>query len=160
MSSQNINYRVKLEMFNIFLFKSIFVFTTCPFLVFAQHLLMHHRQFYKMSNKSMVGNVTETQKVEDYLDCSFLCLEYGPFHCLSFNFGKANDNGYYTCELSNSERYLEPQRMQERSSYDYYGTIAEVSCKNTFQVINSTRVNRNHDQNIRFYSEPFYSLTI
>ena len=121
-------------MFNASNFKSIFVLTTClyticPFLVFAQHLMMHRRQFYKISSKSLVGNVTATQKVEDYFDCSFLCLELGPFYCLSFNFGKTSDNGYYTCELSNSERYLEPQRIQERSSYDYYGTTVEVSCE-------------------------------
>ena len=82
-----------------------------------------------MSNKSLLGNVIETTKVEDYFDCSFLCLEHGPFECLSFNFGTVNDNGYYTCELSNSERYLKPQKLQQRSSYDYYGTTAEVSWK-------------------------------
>jgi len=116
-------------MFNVSLmFMSIFVLTSCTFLIFAKPLTKHHRQFYKMSNKSLVGNVTERQKVQDYFDCAFLCLEYGPFDCLSFNFGEANDNGYYTCELSNSERYLEPQRVQRRSGYDYYGTTTEVSC--------------------------------
>ena len=120
-------------MFDNSVAKSVFVLTTylftiCPVLVLAQHLNTRDRQFYKMSNKSLVGNVTETQEVEDFFDCSFLCLEHGPFVCLSFNFGKASDNGYYTCELSNSERYLEPQRIQQQSSYDYYGTTAEVSC--------------------------------
>ena len=122
-------------MFNISLAKSIFVLTTClvticPFLVFAQHLTVRDRKFYKMSNKSLVGKVTETREVKGYFDCSFLCLEQDPFVCLSFNLGKDNDNGYYTCELSNSERYLEPNRMQEQPSYDYYGTTTEVSCKN------------------------------
>ena len=116
------------------LVKSIVVLTTwllviCPFRVFAQHLNMPDRRFYKMSNTSLVGKVTETQQVEDHFDCSFLCLEHGPFACLSFNLGKANDNGYYTCELSNSERYLEPQRIQQPSSYDYYGITVEVSCE-------------------------------
>lgn len=78
-----------------------------------------------MPNKSLPGNITETQKVHDYFDCSFLCLGRGPFNCLSFNFGKVNDNGYYTCELSNSERYLEPHKIQQRSSYDYYGTTTQ-----------------------------------
>lgn len=68
---------------------------------------------------------------EDSLGCSFLCLEHGPFVCLSFNFGKANESGYYTCQLSNSERYLEPHKVQEQPSYDYYGTTAEVSYKLT-----------------------------
>ena len=124
---------ISLEMFNNPLFKSIFVLAASPFLVSAQHLIMHHREFYKMPNKSLLGNVMETKKVEDYFDCSFLCLEHGPFDCLSFNFGTVNDNGYYTCELSNSEGYLEPQKMQQRSSYDYYGTTSEVS---------STHINR------------------
>ena len=125
-------------MVNISLFKSIYVLTSCTVLVFAQSLIMHHRRFYKMSNKSLVGNVTERQQVEDYLDCAFLCLEYGPFDCLSFNFGKANDNSYYTCELSNSERYLEPQRIQQRSGNDYYGTTTEVS----FQHISVYKFNQ------------------
>ena len=116
-------------MFNNSLFKSIFVLAISPFLVFPQHLIVRHREFYKMPNKSLLGNVTETQKVYDYFDCSFLCLERGPFNCLSFNFGKVNDNGYYTCELNDSERYLEPQKIQQRSSYDYYGTTTQVSRK-------------------------------
>lgn len=116
-------------MFNNSLFKAIFVLATSPLLVLAQHLIMHRREFYKMPNKSLLGNVIETQKVQDYFDCSFLCLKHGPFNCLSFNFGKVNDNGYYTCELNDSERYLEPQKIQQRSSYDYYGTTAEVSWK-------------------------------
>ncbi len=114
-------------------FKSIlvfssFLFTVFPFLGLSQHLGMHYRTFYKLSDKLLVGNVTTTRKVKDYFDCSFLCLEHGPFACLSFNFGNTEDNGYYTCELSNSERYLEPRSLQERLSYDYYGTTTEVSC--------------------------------
>ena len=107
----------------------MFILAASPFLVSAQHLIMHLRQFYKMPNKSLLGNVTETQKVQGYFDCSFLCLEQGPFDCLSFNLGTVNDNGYYTCELSNSERYLEPHKIQQRASYGYYGTTAEVSWK-------------------------------
>ena len=91
-----------------------------------------------MPNKSLSGNVIETQKVQDHFDCSFLCLEHGPFDCVSFNFGKVNDNGYYTCELSNSERYLEPQKLQQRSSYDYYGTTTEVSWKHISLPIQPT----------------------
>ena len=135
-------------MFNNSLWKSMFILAASPFLVSAQPLIIHLRQFYKMPNKSLLGNVIETKQVEDYFDCSFLCLEHGPFDCLSFNFGTVNDNGYYTCELSSSERYLEPQKMEQRSSYDYYGTTAEVS---------STHINRG---NMRLKSEPIYSLKI
>ncbi|KAJ7371435.1 Hyaluronan and proteoglycan link protein 2, partial [Desmophyllum pertusum] len=70
-------------------------------------------------------------EVQDYFDCSFLCLEHGPSACLSFNVGKTNNNGYYTCELSNSERYLEPHRIQERASYDYYG----MTTKSLFSLL-------------------------
>ena len=116
------------------LVKSIVTLTTClvtisPLLGFAQHLIKHDRKFYKMAGKSLVGNVTATRKVKDFFDCSFLCLEHGPFACLSFNFASTNDDGFFTCELSNSERYLEPHRMQERRNYDYYGTTTEVSKK-------------------------------
>lgn len=127
-------------MFNISLAKSIVALTTClvticPFIGFAQHLIMHDRKFYKMLDKSLVGKVTVTRKVKDYFDCSFLCLEHGPLVCLSFNFGRTNNNGYYTCELSNSERYLEPQRLEEQSSYDYYGTTTEVGCKDSSAML-------------------------
>ncbi|KAJ7371441.1 hypothetical protein OS493_025911 [Desmophyllum pertusum] len=86
---------------------------------------MQESKFYKLEDKSLIGNVTATRQVQDFLDCSFLCLEHGPFACLSFNVGKTNNNGYYTCELSNSERYLEPHRIQQRASYDYYGMTTE-----------------------------------
>ena len=151
-------------MINNPLVKSIVVLTTwlfaiCPFLVFAQHLNLLDRRFYKMSSTSLVGKVTETQQVKDFFDCSFLCLERGPFVCLSFNLDKADDNGYYTCELSSSERYLEPQRIQQPSSYDYYGTTTEVlSVVHTYFLINSTHINWNHDQNTRLQSEPICSL--
>ncbi|XP_078370347.1 uncharacterized protein LOC144654122 [Oculina patagonica] len=111
-------------------FKAIAVFSGClftvfPFLGLSQHLGIYDREFYRMPNKSLVGNVTEMRKVKDYFDCSFLCLEHGPFACLSFNFGNTEEDGYYTCELSDSERYLEPLRIQQRLSYDYYGTTTE-----------------------------------
>lgn len=74
----------------------------------------------------------------------FLCLEHGPSVCLSFNFGKANDNDNdnYTCELSNSERYLEPERLEQRSSYDYYGTATEVSFNWFFSVVGEFQIER------------------
>ena len=136
--------------------KTIVALTTCLvtifpfFLGFAQHLVMRERNFYKMSDKSLVGNVTATMEVQDYFDCSFLCLEHGPSACLSFNVGKTNNNGYYTCELSNSERYLEPHRIQDRASYDYYGMTTKVSCKLSFpfffllNYIGKLKVEQNH----------------
>ncbi|XP_078370686.1 uncharacterized protein LOC144654413 isoform X2 [Oculina patagonica] len=105
---------------------SSFLFTLFPFLGLSQHLGMQDRKFYKLSNKSLVGKVTTTRKVKDYFDCSFLCLKHGPLACLSFNFGNTEEDGYYTCELSNSERALEPLSFQERLSYDYYGTTFEA----------------------------------
>lgn len=117
-------------------FKTVIVltsglFTVLPGLGVSQQLGVHGRTFYKLSNSSLVGSVKLARKVKDSLGCSFLCLEHGPFVCLSFNFGKANESGYYTCQLSNSERYLEPHKVQEQPSYDYYGTTAEVSNKLT-----------------------------
>ena len=45
--------------------------------------------------------------------------------CLSFNLERSNNN-IHTCELSSSEKYLEPQKVQERAGYDYYGTEYDV----------------------------------
>ena len=120
-------------------FKTISVLTSGLFIVLpslgvSQQLGVHDRTFYKLLNSSLFGNVKLERSVKDSLECSFLCLKHGPFVCLSFNFGKASESGYYTCELSNSERYLEPQKMQEQPSYDYYGTTAEVSFLETLFV--------------------------
>ena len=90
--------------------------------------LMHERIYYKLEGKSLIGNVTEIRKVRDFFDCSFVCMGKGIPACLSFNIGRsADDNGYYVCEMSNSERYMDPERMQDRISFDYYGTTTEVS---------------------------------
>lgn len=95
-------------------------------LCFSQHLVVKDGEFYKMEGKVLVGNVTEVKTVQDYMDCSFLCLEVGPLACMSFNVHKTNA-GYYICELGNTERYLEPSRIQDRPGYDYYGMESEVS---------------------------------
>ena len=97
-----------------------------PFLSLGQHSIKQGRQFYKLVDSYLVGNTTSTRHVEDYFDCSFLCMEHEPFACLSFNIARNSDNGYHTCELSSSERSLEPQRIEERLGYDYYGTTTEV----------------------------------
>ena len=98
-----------------------------PFLTLSQRYTEQERKFYKLDGKSLLGNVTAVRDVKDFMDCSFLCLEYGPYACLSFNFERSNINGFHSCELSNSERYLEPHKIQERNSYDYYGTTTEVN---------------------------------
>ena len=94
----------------------------------AKRHFMHERIYYKLEGKSLIGNVTEIRKVRDFFDCSFVCMGKGIPACLSFNIGRsADDNGYYVCEMSNSERYMDPERMQDRISFDYYGTTTEVS---------------------------------
>ena len=94
----------------------------------ARRHLMHERIFYKLEGKSLIGNLTEVRKVRDFFDCSIICMEKGVPACLSFNIGRVtDDNGYCQCELSNSERYMEPERMQARINFDYYGTTTEVS---------------------------------
>ena len=94
----------------------------------AKRHLMHERIYYKLEGKSLIGNVTEVRKVRDFFDCSFVCMKKGVPACLSFNIGRVtDDDGDYVCELSNSERYMEPERMQERISFDYYGITTVVS---------------------------------
>ena len=99
-----------------------------PFLSLAQHSIRQGRQFYKLVDSYLVGNTTSTRHVEDYFDCS------EPFACLSFNIARNSDNGYHTCELSSSERYLEPQRIEERLGSDYYGTTTEV-CNTSYLFV-------------------------
>lgn len=75
-----------------------------------------------------MGNVSVVRQIKDVYDCSFLCMEYGAFTCLSFNFNNTlNENGFHFCELINdSEFHLEPQRKQEIPGIDYYGLTNEV----------------------------------
>ena len=94
-------------------------------LVLVQQYLTRERQFYKIEGKSLLGNVTAVTKVKDFFRCCFLCMQYGPVACLSFNLER-NNNSIHTCELSSSEKYLEPQKMQRRLDYDYYGTEFQV----------------------------------
>ena len=94
-------------------------------LVIVQPYLTRERLFYKIEGKSLLGNVTAVTKVKDFFRCCFLCMEYGPVACLSFNLERSN-NSIHTCELSSSEKYLEPQKMQRRLDYDYYGTEFKV----------------------------------
>ena len=94
-------------------------------LVLVQQYLTRERQFYKIEGKSLLGNVTAVMKVKDFFRCCFLCMQYGPVACLSFNLER-NNNSIHTCELSSSEKYLEPQKMRRRLDYDYYSTEFQV----------------------------------
>ena len=80
-----------------------------------------------MDRTRMVGNVTNIVRVKDVLDCATFCLSSIADDCYSFNFGKTAINGLYTCEVSNSERRLDPASIQEVSDIKYYGFTAEVS---------------------------------
>ena len=94
----------------------------------GQRYTTQDRKFYKLQSKSLLGNVTIVSHVKDHYDCSFMCVKYGHLTCLSFNFNTTvNEDGFHFCELSNSERYLEPQKTHEMPGNDYYGTTTEVS---------------------------------
>lgn len=99
-----------------------------PLFAVGQRYTTQDRKFYKLQSKSLLGNVTIVSQVKDHYDCSFMCVKYGHLTCLSFNFNTTvNEDGFHFCELSNSERYLEPQKTQEMPGNDYYGTATEVS---------------------------------
>ena len=98
---------------------------TLPLLALGHRYITRERTFYKVDGKSLIGSVTAEMEVKDSFDCSHLCLKYGPVPCLSFNLERSN-NSFHTCELSSSEKYLEPQKMRRRLDYDYYGTEFQV----------------------------------
>ena len=98
---------------------------TLPLLALGHRYITRERTFYKVDGKSLIGSVTAKMEVKNSFDCSHLCLKYGPVPCLSFNLERSN-NSIHTCELSSSEKYLEPQKVQERTGYDYYGTEYDV----------------------------------
>ena len=74
----------------------IFLVTMIKPLGFAQHLIKHDRQFYKMADMVLVGDLTSTRKVKDIFECVFHCLEHGPSACLSFNIAKTSHDGFYS----------------------------------------------------------------
>ena len=98
---------------------------TLPLLALGHRYITRERTFYKVDGKSLIGSVTAKMEVKNSFHCSHLCLKYGPVQCLSFNLERSN-NSIHTCELSSSEKYLEPQKVQERTGYDYYGTEYDV----------------------------------
>ena len=98
---------------------------TLPLLAVGHRYITRERTFYKVDGKSLIGSVTAVMEVKDSFDCSYLCMQYGPVACLSFNLERSN-NSIHTCELSSSEKYLEPEKVQERTGYDYYGIEYDV----------------------------------
>jgi len=88
--------------------------------------LKRERAFYKIDGKSVLGNITAVREAKDLIECSFQCIELGPVPCLSFSLEKTNRN-VRICELSNTVKYLEPQKIHERPGYDYYGTKCQIS---------------------------------
>lgn len=74
-----------------------------------------------------MGNITKVEETKSGLDCAFLCLQMPQGSCLSFNFGRRATNGLHICELSNSERALEPHKLLNRTNFVYYGMKMSVS---------------------------------
>ena len=83
--------------------------------------------FYSIESASHVGNIIKVEKTKSGLDCAFLCLQMPQGSCLSFNFGRIAINGLHICELSNSERALEPHKLLNRTNFVYYGMKMSVS---------------------------------
>ena len=83
--------------------------------------------FYIIKTASLIGNVTMVKLTRNEFDCAFLCLRSHPHKCFSFNFGRNAVDDWQICELSNSERALEPHKMQGRREFDYFGMEHVVS---------------------------------
>ena len=83
--------------------------------------------FYSIESASLIGNVTMLKRTRSEQDCAFLCLRTYPRNCFSFNFGRIASNELHTCELSNSERTLEPHKIHRRKGFDYFGLESVVS---------------------------------
>ena len=106
---------------------SIMCLALCFSRASSVHNDLHEAKFYKLEGKSLFGNLTERHLTQDFLDCSFLCVKSAKKNCFSFNFGGSKRQGLYECELSNSEKKLNPKNLQERQGFAYYGIVEEVS---------------------------------
>lgn len=92
--------------------------------------------FYKLEGKSFNGSSLERHLARDFWDCLFLCINAVKKNCFSFNFGGIQAQDLQECELSNSERKLEPIRIKDRQGFSYYGMTGEVrSCSSTFSLL-------------------------
>ena len=87
-----------------------------------------HREvmFYSIESASLIGKVTMTRLVKDEMECAFMCFRHYPRDCLSFNFRTTSIGETHICELSDSERALQPDRMQKRQEFDYFGVQTVV----------------------------------
>lgn len=83
----------------------------------------NHREvmFYSVKSASLRGKVAMTKLVKDEMECAFICFRHYPRDCLSFNFRTTSIGDTHLCELSNSERALEPDRMRKGQGFDYFG---------------------------------------
>ena len=107
---------------------SLIALTTLQLFASGADRVKRETMFYAIENVSLTGNVTTVKLATDDLDCAFLCLRNDkPAKCFSFNFGRDADHGLHMCELSDSERTLEPHNMQSRNGFDYYGMQTKVS---------------------------------
>ena len=82
--------------------------------------------FYKLEGKSFNGSLLERYLAQDYWVCLFLCINAVNKNCFSFNFGAIQAQGLQECELSNSEMKLEPDKIEDRQGFTYYGMTDEV----------------------------------
>ena len=82
--------------------------------------------FYKLEGKSFNGSLLERHLAQDFWDCLFLCIHAVNKNCFSFNLGGMQAQGFQECKLFNSEIKLEPEKLQDRQGFTYYGTTDEV----------------------------------
>ena len=107
----------------------LFILLNMKFATANSNNNQNHKEvaFYRIRSTSLVGNITLIKSVKREMDCALKCLRNYPQSCLSFNFGRDSIHKMLTCELSNSERVLEPNRMQSRIGFDYLGVQKGVS---------------------------------
>ena len=107
----------------------------------------NHREvlFYSVKSASLIGKVTMTTLVKDEIECALMCFRHYPRDCLSVNFRRKSIDGTHVCELSNSERALEPDRMQNGQGFDYFGVQTVVrerfldDANDHFYAVSNTR---------------------
>ena len=107
----------------------LFILLNMKFATANSNNNQNHKEvaFYRIRSTSLVGNITLIKSVKREMECALKCLRNYPQSCLSFNFGRDSIHKMLTCELSNSERVLEPNRMQSKIGFDYLGVQKGVS---------------------------------
>ena len=126
-----LEFRAKISVLVLFILLNMIFATANP----NDNQIHKEVAFYRIRSTSLVGNVTLVKPVKREMDCALNCLRNYPQSCLSFNFGRDSIHKMPTCELSNSERALEPNRMQSRIGFDYLGVQKGVS-KVIFLILN------------------------